>query len=37
MKRVYVYENWEKEEARVRAEVLKRRPVLNAAKSGDVQ
>ena len=30
-------QNWEKEEARVRAEVLKRRPVLNAAKSGDVQ
>jgi len=26
-------ENWEKEEARIRAEVLKKRPVLNAHKS----
>lgn len=30
-------QNWEKEEARVRAEVLKKRPVLNVAKSGDAQ
>ncbi|MBR2299753.1 MAG: division/cell wall cluster transcriptional repressor MraZ [Alphaproteobacteria bacterium] len=28
-------ENWAKEEARIRAEVLKKRPVLNAHKSGD--
>ncbi len=27
-------ENWEKEEARIRAEVLKKRPVLNASKNG---
>ena len=27
-------ENWEKEEARIRAEVLKKRPVLNVHKSG---
>ena len=30
-------ENWEKEEARVRAEVLKKRPVLNSVKSGDIK
>ena len=28
-------QNWEAEEARVRAEVLKNRPVLNSAKSGE--
>ena len=28
-------QNWEAEEARVRAEVLKNRPVLNSAKGGD--
>lgn len=27
-------ENWAKEEARIRAEVLKKRPVLNASKNG---
>ena len=27
-------ENWEKEEARIRAEFLKKRPVLNASKNG---
>lgn len=30
-------QNWEKEEARVRAEVLKNRPVLNSAKTGDAK
>ena len=27
-------ENWEKEEARIRAEIAKKRPVLNTAKTG---
>ena len=30
-------QNWEAEEARIRAEVLKNRPVLNPAKTGDAK
>ncbi len=30
-------ENWEQEEARIRAEVMKNRPVLNSQKAGDVK